>query len=98
MVSDSTAQLVGTGAMLSEPELVQIKGAQDPVPARVLFGMVAGRRSDRVEPTFVGRQWEMGALTGVLARSVNGSGSVVGLVGPAGIGKSRVVRELVRQA
>jgi adenylate cyclase len=60
--------------------------------------MAAGRRPDRVEPTFVGRQWEMGALAGVLQRSINGNGNVVGLVGPAGIGKSRVVRELTAQA
>ena len=98
MVSDSTARLVEAGAMLGEPELVHIKGARDPVPARVLFGMAAGRRPDRVEPTFVGRQWEMGALAGVLQRSINGNGNVVGLVGPAGIGKSRVVRVLTAQA
>jgi adenylate cyclase len=98
MVSDSTARLVEAGAMLGDPELVHIKGARDPVPAHVLFGMAAGRRPDRVEPTFVGRQWEMGALAGVLQRSINGNGNVVGLVGPAGIGKSRVVRELTAQA
>jgi adenylate cyclase len=98
MVSDSTARLVENGALLGDAELVHIKGARDAVPARVLFGMAAGRRADRVEPTFVGRQWEMGALAGVLARSLDGNGSVVGLVGPAGIGKSRVVRELTAQA
>ncbi len=98
MVSESTARLVDTSAMMGEAELVHIKGAQDPVSARRLFGMATGRRRDRVEPTFVGRQWEMGALTGVLQRSINGNGSVVGLVGPPGIGKSRIVRELTSQA
>ena len=77
---------------------MHIKGAADPVPAHRLLGMAIGRRRDRVEPTFVGRQWEMGALAGVLQRSVNGNGSIVGLVGPPGIGKSRVVRELTAQA
>ena len=52
------------------------------------------RRTDRAEPTFVGRQWEMGALSGLLDRSVNGNGCVVGVVGPPGIGKSRIVREI----
>jgi class 3 adenylate cyclase len=98
MVSDSTARLVESVALLGDPELVHIKGAQEPVPARVLLGMAAGRRADRNEPTFVGRQREMGALGGVLQRSINGNGSVVGLVGPPGIGKSRVVRELTAQA
>jgi len=98
MVSDSTARLVDTSALLGETEQVHIKGAADPVPAHRLLGMATGRRLVRAEPSFVGRQWEMGALAGVLARSVNGNGSIVGLVGPPGIGKSRVVRELTSQA
>jgi adenylate cyclase len=98
MVSDSTARLVDISALLGESEQVHIKGAADPVPAHRLLGMATGRRLARAEPSFVGRQWEMGALAGVLARSINGNGSIVGLVGPPGIGKSRVVRELISQA
>ncbi len=98
MVSDSTARLVGAVAMLGETEQVHIKGARDPVPAHRLLGMATGRRPDRAEPTFVGRQWEMSALNGVLDRSINGNGSVVGVVGPPGIGKSRIVRELTSLA
>ena len=52
----------------------------------------------RADPSFVGRQWEMGALNGVLQRSISGNGSIVGVVGPPGIGKSRIVRELTAQA
>ena len=98
MVSDSTARLVDAVALLGETEQVHIKGATDPVPAHRLLGMATSRRSDRAEPTFVGRQWEMGALNGVLERSINGNGSIVGLVGPPGIGKSRIVRELTSLA
>ena len=35
---------------------------------------------------------------GLLDRAVNGNGSVVGLVGPPGIGKSRIVREIASRA
>ena len=84
MVSDSTARLVDTVALLGETEQVHIKGAADPVPAHRLLGMATGRRPTGPEPTFVGRQWEMGALNGVLERSINGNGSIVGLVGPPG--------------
>src|SRR6478735_529475 len=52
----------------------------------------------RVEPRFVGRQWEMGSLSGILDRAVNGNGAVVGVVGPPGIGKSRTVREIASRA
>jgi adenylate cyclase len=98
MVSDSTARLVDTTALLGETEQVHIKGAVDPVPAHRLLGMATGRRRDRAEPTFVGRQWEMGALDGVLKRAMNGNGCVVSVVGPPGMGKSRVVRELTARA
>ncbi len=98
MVSDSTARLVDAVALLGDTELVHIKGATDPVPAHRLLGMATSRRSSRAEPTFVGREWELGALNGVLERSINGNGSIVGLVGPPGIGKSRMVRELTARA
>ena len=45
MLSASTARLVEGAATLGEPELVQIKGADAPVPARRLLGM--RRRASR---------------------------------------------------
>src|SRR5271155_1315148 len=42
MLSASTARLVEGATTLSEPELVQIKGADKPVPARRLLGMGDG--------------------------------------------------------
>lgn len=98
MVSESTARLVEHGADLAEAELVHIKGARHPVPARRLLAMVADRQSSRAEPTFVGREWELGALKGMLDRTIRGHGCVVGVVGPPGIGKSRIVREITALA
>ena len=98
MISESTARLVENSAVLSERELVQIKGSQQPVSARCLLGIATDLRTDRAETTFVGREWEMGALSGLLDRAVNGNGCVVGVVGPAGIGKSRIVREITSRA
>ena len=45
MLSASTARLVEGAATLGEPELVRIKGADEPVPARRLLGM--RRRASR---------------------------------------------------
>jgi len=45
MVSASTARLVEGAATLGEPELVQIKGADAPVPARRLLGLGDGHRA-----------------------------------------------------
>jgi class 3 adenylate cyclase len=98
MLSASTAQLVDGVAKLSEPELVHIKGADESVPARRLLGVGQHNRPKRVESNLVGRRWEMSALEGLLDRAVDGRGAVVAVVGPAGIGKSRLTRELAAMA
>ena len=99
MLSASTARLVEGAASLGEPELVQIKGADAPVPARRLLGMGDRHRAAwRAESTLVGRQWEMSAIESLLGRAVDSHGAVVGVVGSPGIGKSRLVREVSAMA
>jgi class 3 adenylate cyclase len=99
MLSASTAQLVDGTAALGEPEMVRIKGADEPVPAHLLLGMGERHRAvGRPESTLVGRRWELSALEGLLQRAVDGYGAVVGVVGLPGIGKSRLVREVAAMA
>ena len=50
------------------------------------------------QPDLIGRQWEMSAVAGLLDRAFDGHGTVVGVVGAAGIGKSRLVREVSAMA
>jgi class 3 adenylate cyclase len=67
MVSASTARLVEGVATLGECELVAIKGAEKPVPARRLLDMGDGpRAARRAESNLVGRHWEMAAVEGLL--------------------------------
>jgi class 3 adenylate cyclase len=95
MLSASTARLVDGFATLGESELVRIKDADAPVPARRLLGMGDGHRAAwRAESNLVGRRWEMFAVEGLLDCAIDGHGAVVGVVGPPGIGKSRLVREV----
>ena len=99
MLSASTARLVEGAASLGESELVRIKGAEAPVPARRLLGMGDGHRgAGRAESNLVGRRWEMAAVEGLLERAIDGHGAVVGVVGSPGIGKSRLVREVAAMA
>ena len=99
MLSASTARLVEGAANLGELELVRIKGAEAPVPARRLLGMADGHRAaGRAESSLVGRGWEMAAVEGLLERAIEGHGAVVGVVGSPGIGKSRLVREVTAMA
>ena len=95
MLSESTARLVDGAAALGEPEMVRIKGADKPVSACRLLGMGDQHHAvKRAESNLVGRRWEMSAVEGLLDRATDGHGGVVGVVGPPGIGKSRLVREV----
>ncbi|MGE5694609.1 MAG: ATP-binding protein, partial [Candidatus Sericytochromatia bacterium] len=99
MLSESTARLAKHAAVLGEPETVRIKGAADPMPAHRLQGMESAHAMvGRGESRLVGRRWEMAAVEGILDRSIENDGAVVALVGPAGIGKSRIVREIAATA
>jgi adenylate cyclase len=96
MLSESTARLVEDAAMLGEPEMVHIKGADDLVPARRLLGVVRQRSQvSRQELPLIGRQRELDAIADILNQASAGAGRIVRIVGPAGIGKSRLVRETV---
>jgi adenylate cyclase len=95
MLSASTARLVEGRARLGERELVHIKGADEPVPVHRLLGMAAHRHSARrVESNLVGRRRELSAVVSLLDGAVGGRGALVGVAGPPGVGKSRLVREL----
>ncbi len=99
MLSESTARLVEHATVLGSPEWVNVKGAEEPLPARRLLGAAAERVGiSRREPTLVGRTWEMNTVAGILDQAINGAGCVVGVVGPPGIGKSRIMREAVTLA
>ena len=99
MLSESTARLVQHAAVLGEAEMVRIKGAVEPVPARRLLGMEGPHaRVSPGESPLVGRRWEMAAVESLLERAIEGDGAIVSLVGPPGIGKSRMVREIVATA
>ena len=99
VLTESTARLVEGAAVLAEPEMVHIKGANEPVTAYQLLGIGDRHRAtERAESNLVGRRWELSAVEGLLDRAIDGHGAVVGVVGPPGIGKSRLVREVSAMA
>jgi adenylate cyclase len=99
MLSESTARLVEQAAMLGRPQMVQVKGADGPLPTRVLLATKSRpERIERSQPALVGRMWELNTITGILDEAINGVGCVVSVQGPPGIGKSRIVAELAALA
>lgn len=93
MVSASTGRLVEHAATLGDTEWVRIKGAAEPMAARRLLG-IADRHGVRPgELQLVGRAAEITEIVRHLEATASGRGAVVSLVGPPGIGKSRITRE-----
>ena len=99
MLSQSTVRLVEGAAVLDEQQLVHIKGRRDPIPACRLRGIsLSHGRIHRQETTLVGRQHEVAVLATMLDRAIDSPGGGVKIVGMAGIGKSRLVRETAAMA
>jgi len=78
---------------------IEVKGKEEPVEAYQLIE--ATRVETRLEAAiargltrFVGREKEMAILKEAFEKAKSGSGQVVGIVGEAGVGKSRLVLEL----
>jgi len=95
-VSESTARLVDEVVDLGEADLLVVKGIARPVPVRRLLQVKPHHAlSGRADSPLIGRRWEMAVLEGTFDEILDGCGGTsVGLCGPAGIGKSRVVREI----
>jgi len=85
---DAVAELSDMPALLSLLDLDDITDEDDPIAVR----------PPSPQPDLVGRQWEMSAVAGLLKRALHGNGTVVGVVGSPGIGKSRLVREVTAMA
>jgi class 3 adenylate cyclase/tetratricopeptide (TPR) repeat protein len=76
-------------------EPFRAKGKAEPVRAS-LVGPIVGRRRERLSETpFVGRERELATLRGVLGEVRAGNGWTVEVEGPSGIGKTRLLRELL---
>jgi tetratricopeptide (TPR) repeat protein len=95
-----TASLVEGYFEIEDLGEFRIKGAREPLRAFALRG--AGPARTRLDVSrargftrFVGRRDEMTSLEAALSRAVDGHGQVVGVVGDAGVGKSRLCAEFV---
>jgi class 3 adenylate cyclase len=98
-LSAATARLVEHVAELGPPELVHIKGAAASVPVQRLLAMATKRGPrGRRESTLTGRDRELAEAASIIEAAVAGRGSVICMVGPPGIGKSRMCRELAHRA
>ena len=99
-LSAATLRLVEGLVQVTALGPVPVKGLAEPVEVFELVGASHLRRrlqaaAARGLTPFVGRQHELAALHQALAQAQAGHGQVVALVGEAGVGKSRLVHEVI---
>src|SRR5262245_34019385 len=100
LLTAATLRLVEGLVQVTALGPVPVKGVDEPVAVFELIGASTIRRRLQAAVTrgltrFVGRQTELAALHQALERAGAGHGQVVALLGEAGVGKSRLVYELV---
>jgi class 3 adenylate cyclase len=96
LLGEPTYQLVAGAVQADRVEAVPAQGKAQPVPAYRLRGLSLVRRAVGEQSPLVGRDGELAELRGTLERVIDHRrAELVVLVGEAGIGKSRLVAELV---
>jgi class 3 adenylate cyclase len=102
LLTDDTARLAGGYFDLADLGEVNVKGMPSAVRVHRLEEIGAvhtrlGLSRSRGFSRFVGRGRELEILEAALARSIEGDGQIVSVVGEAGIGKSRLCLEFVER-
>ena len=99
-VSELVRRLAGTGFSWTKLEPLALKGKASPVAAYALTGSTGprSRRVTRYTLPIVGRDAELGWLDAALADASAGRGRILGISAEAGMGKSRLLAEFVRDA
>jgi class 3 adenylate cyclase/predicted ATPase len=97
-LTEHTAKLVEGYCRLGDLGQFNVKGVKDPLRVYELQGVGALRTRLEVSARrglvrFVGRRGEMERLRGAWEAAQTGHGQIVGVVGEAGVGKSRLVYE-----
>ena len=102
LISETTQRLAQGYIRLEALPAIQVKGKVAPVMRYKVLGVgprrspLAGREERALSP-FVGRERELTTLEELLVQVEGGHGQVVGIVGEAGVGKSRLLYEFRRR-
>ena len=101
LCSSSTLALAGGRFQTRPLGAVTVRGLHEPVEVAELVDVVFSRlrfhtSAARGLTPFVGRRQERAAVAEVLARTEQGGGQLIALVGEPGVGKSRLAWEMTR--
>jgi class 3 adenylate cyclase/tetratricopeptide (TPR) repeat protein len=99
LIGDATYQLVRNAALV-EPAEISLKDKTETAPVWRLLGVLTGAPAfeRRFDAALVGRERELSLLREAFGRASSvGTGHFFTVLGPAGMGKSRLVRELLTE-
>ena len=98
LIGEQTHRLVRDAVLVEPVEPLTLKGKSQPVQAWRLLGVVSGAPAfaRRLDAPMVGRERELNELRTAFEDTVSRPAcGLISVVGPAGIGKSRLVKELL---
>jgi class 3 adenylate cyclase len=98
LIGEHTLELVRDSVVVEPVPPLDLKGKSEPVPAFRLVEVTDGpaERARKLDAPLIGRERELALMREAFDRAVAGRGcELVTLVGPAGIGKSRLAEDFV---
>jgi class 3 adenylate cyclase/tetratricopeptide (TPR) repeat protein len=101
LIGEATRRLVRDAALVEPADDVPAKGKREPLVAWRLLAVITGAPpfARHVDAPLVGREHELALLRQAFGRAASdASGCLFTVLGAAGVGKSRLVRELVAEA
>jgi tetratricopeptide (TPR) repeat protein len=111
MTTASTDEILITGRVqthvadtftLEPREPILMKGKGEPQPVFAVTGISHQRATRLYEPAYrlpmIGRQQELAFIDEKLSLALQGTGQVIGITAEAGMGKSRLIAEVIRLA
>jgi class 3 adenylate cyclase len=100
LLGKQTYELVGDAVTVEALEPLTVRGKSEPVPAYRLLELIEGAPAfaRRFDTPFVGREEPLAHLRGCFERAVaERTPALVTVLGPAGIGKTRLAAEFARE-
>ncbi|MFN8472310.1 MAG: tetratricopeptide repeat protein [Anaerolineae bacterium] len=101
LVTDAIAEAIDDWFLMDRLAAITVKGKSEPVAVAALTGprpQQRGLQEVAYALPMVGRQAELALISGRLLEATAGRGQIVGITADAGMGKSRLLAEVIRQA
>ena len=101
LAGEETCRQAGGYFAFEKLEPAKVKGKTEPVPVyrvveeKVRVGRLRGLATEGVSSPLVGREAELVAIKGCVNRLLDGQGGILSVIGEAGLGKSRLMAEVL---